>query len=170
MRTRLLMATGVFASLFGLTAVAQTTQPAAPNQSAPQTTQPIPAPSAPAGSAQPGIRTVDPASMTVTFYTVRPADMLAENLIDADVYNLQNEEVGEIEDLIIDEGKTIRAVVIGIGGFLGIGERRVAVDPGSLVINRGANGEIARVVINTTRENLKNAPEFKFEGNMRRTN
>ena len=156
MSTRLFAATAAAASLFGLAAIAQTTQP-------------TPVQPAPSATTQPGVRAVDPTTVAVTFYTVMPADMLAENLIDADVYNLQNEEVGEIEDLIIDAGKTVRAVVIGVGGFLGMGERRVAVDPGSLIINRGANGEIARVVINTSRDSLKNAPEFKFEGNMRRT-
>lgn len=167
MSIRLLVATGAVASLFGVAAVAQTPQPTTPTQPAPQSTQP--APTQPGTTAQPGVRAIDPATLKLTYYTVQPADMLAENLIDADVYNLQNEEVGEIDDLIIDDGKRVTGVILEIGGFLGLGERHVAVDPASLVINRGPNGSIARVVINTTKENLKNAPAFKFEGNMRRS-
>lgn len=131
-------------------------QPAAPNQQQPSS-PPV----------QPGIRAVDPATVRLTFYTVQPADMLASNLLDADVYNLQNEEIGEVEDIVVDQGRVIRAVIISVGGFLGLGERNVAADPGSLVLMREAGGEI-RVVANTTREDLQNAPEFKFEGNMSR--
>ncbi|WP_201863869.1 PRC-barrel domain-containing protein [Microvirga soli] len=131
-------------------------QPAAPNQQQPNSPP-----------AQPGIRAVDPTTVRLTFYTVQPADMLVSNLLDADVYNLQNEEIGEVEDIIVDQGRVIRAVIISVGGFLGLGERNVAADPGSLVLMREAGGDI-RVVANTTREDLQNAPEFKFEGNMSR--
>lgn len=87
--------------------------------------------------------------------------MLASKLLDAEVYNLQNEEIGEVEDIIIDQGRIVRAVVISVGGFLGIGERSVAADPASLVLMRNSGGEL-RIVANTTREDLKAAPEFKF--------
>src|SRR5690348_1716467 len=62
-----------------------------------QTTAPV---TSPAGSAQPGIRVVDPTTLRMTFYSVQPADMLASKLIGLDVHNLQNEEIGEIADLI----------------------------------------------------------------------
>jgi sporulation protein YlmC with PRC-barrel domain len=103
----------------------------------------------------------------MTFYTVGPADMLASRLMDLDVHNLQNEEIGEIDDLIIDEGKNIRGVIISIGGFLGIGERRVAIQPGSLIITREGTDDL-KAVVNTTKEELQNAQEFKFEGSLSR--
>lgn len=135
-----------------------------------QTSPPAPSspPQAPPAQSQPGgMRTVDAATAKLTFYAVQPTDMPLSNLYDLDVYNQQNENVGEIEDVIVDDGKTIKAVVLGVGGFLGIGERYVAVDPSSIVITR--QGDTMRAVINSTREELRNAPEFKFEGNMRRT-
>lgn len=156
-------------------------QPAAPATVAPSSTPPsattapssappaatTAAPATPAGPAgQPGIRTVDPTTVRMTFYTVGAADMLASNLMDMDVHNLQNEEIGEIEDLIVDEGKTIRGVVISVGGFLGIGERRVAVQPGSIVVTR--EGDDWKAVVNTTKDELQKAQEFKYEGNLRR--
>lgn len=142
-------------------------QTATPSPSPPAAQAPSNPPQANPQLAQPGIRTVDPTTVRLTFYTVQAADMLVSNLLDADVYNLQNEEIGEVEDVIVDEGRVIRAVIISVGGFLGLGERNVAADPGSLVLMREAGGEI-RVVANTTREDLQNAPEFKFEGNMSR--
>ncbi|ANW00875.1 PRC-barrel domain-containing protein [Bradyrhizobium icense] len=113
--------------------------------------------------ASPGIRSVDQAtaSLRMTFYAVQPADMRASKLIGTNVYNLTNENVGEVEDLIIDNGKTVKAVIISVGGFLGIGDRNIAVQPGSVVLSEKSDGS-ARVVINTTKEDLKNAPAFNF--------
>jgi hypothetical protein len=177
-------------ALFVTPVGAQTTAPAtgqpAPAQTAPAQTAPAPSASGTSGAAtsqsgasstssgtqptqaaQPGLREINPATLRLTFYTVQPADMLVSNLMGLDVHNLQNEEIGEIEDVIIDNGKMIRSVVIGVGGFLGLGERHVAVEPASVVITREAGGGL-KAVVNTTRDDLRNAPEFKFEGNMRR--
>ena len=52
-------------------------------------------------------------------------------------------------------------VVVSVGGFLGMGDRNVAVQPGSVVLNEQTDGS-ARMVINTTKEDLKNAPAFNF--------
>ena len=139
--------------------------PAQSPSGAGQVTQPPPA--QPGQTAQSGIRAVDAATLRMTFYTVRPADMLASNLIGLDVHNLKNEEIGEIEDLIVDEGKTVRGIVIGIGGFLGMGERHTAIEPGAIVITREREGAL-KAVVNTTREDLQKAPEFKFQGNVAR--
>jgi len=174
-----LLATCALLALVG-SAAAQGTQPATPpagatppsapakRPAAPATTAPTQPGSAPAGQeAQPGIRAVDPTTLRLTFYTVAPADMLASRLMDLDVHNLQNEEIGEIEDLIIDDGKNIRGIVLEVGGFLGIGERRVVVQPGSVLVTREADGDL-KAVVNSTKEDLRNAPEFRFEGNLAR--
>lgn len=155
MTLRLLVATGAIACLSGL-AIAQTQNPApaAPAQPAPSA-QPAP------GATPPGVRVVDPTTLKLTFYTAQPADFSANNVINSNVYNLQNEDIGEVEDLIIDDGKRLRALVISVGGFLGMGERHVAVDPASVVITREGSG--LRVIANTTREDLKNAPAFEFK-------
>lgn len=153
---RLLVAACAVAALTGV-AMAQTSPPAT---SSPQTNQP-------AQSQPGGMRTVETTTAKVTFYAVQPTDMPLSNLYDLDVYNQQNEDIGEIEDVIVDDGKRIKAIVLSVGGFLGIGERYVAVDPSSIVITR--QGDNMRAVVNSTREELRNAPEFKFEGNMRRT-
>jgi hypothetical protein len=43
------------------------------------------------------------------------------------VYNNNNEKVGDINDILMDKSGNIKAVVIGVGGFLGMGEHLVAV-------------------------------------------
>jgi sporulation protein YlmC with PRC-barrel domain len=111
--------------------------------------------------AQAGIRQVDAAALKMTFYAVHAADMRASKLIGSEVYNLNNEQIGEVEDLILDNGKNVKAVVVSVGGFLGIGDRNVAVQPGSVVLSEQNDGS-AKLVINTTRDDLKNAPAFNF--------
>lgn len=51
----------------------------------------------------------------------------ASKIAGLSVYNDKNESVGSINDLLMDKGGTIKAVVIGVGGFLGVGEHLVAV-------------------------------------------
>jgi sporulation protein YlmC with PRC-barrel domain len=54
-------------------------------------------------------------------------DWRASKIVGVNVYNNNNENVGSINDLLMDKSGTIKAVVIGVGGFLGMGEHLVAV-------------------------------------------
>jgi sporulation protein YlmC with PRC-barrel domain len=54
-------------------------------------------------------------------------DWRASKMVGLSVYNDKNESVGSINDLLTDKSGTIKAVVIGVGGFLGVGEHLVAV-------------------------------------------
>ncbi|WP_407176579.1 PRC-barrel domain-containing protein [Bradyrhizobium sp. STM 3562] len=51
----------------------------------------------------------------------------ASKVVGLSVYNDNNEKIGAINDLLMDKGGSIKAAVIGVGGFLGVGERLVAV-------------------------------------------
>jgi sporulation protein YlmC with PRC-barrel domain len=51
----------------------------------------------------------------------------ASKVVGLNVYNDNNESVGSINDMLMDKGGSIKAVVIGVGGFLGVGEHLVAV-------------------------------------------
>jgi len=51
----------------------------------------------------------------------------ASKLVGLNVYNDSNESLGSINDLLTEKGGNIKAVVIGVGGFLGVGEHLVAV-------------------------------------------
>jgi sporulation protein YlmC with PRC-barrel domain len=105
------------------------------------------------------IRSASPAaSVRMTFYTVRPADMRVSELLGATVHNLNNEEIGEVKDLMLDDGKAVRGVIISVGGFLGIGDRKIAVEPQSLVVMEQNDGTIS-VTLNTNKEELQKAPQ-----------
>jgi sporulation protein YlmC with PRC-barrel domain len=51
----------------------------------------------------------------------------SSKLIGVDVYNDANEKIGAIEDLIVDKSSRVENVILGVGGFLGMGEHYVAV-------------------------------------------
>lgn len=107
--------------------------------------------------AQPGARA---ASEKLDFYTPTQQDVRGSDVIGMRVYNANNEHIGEIDDVILANGKDLKAYVIGVGGFLGVGERSVAVEPGSVTIEKQADGT-ERALIHATKENLENAPELQ---------
>lgn len=110
-----------------------------------------------------GMRVANTATMAVRFVTVQSADVTASKLIGLNVYNNQNESLGEIEDLVIDNGKTITGVVVSVGGFLGMGESYVALDPATVVLNQ--KDGTWRAFVDTSEDSLKNAPKFKYTKN-----
>ena len=54
-------------------------------------------------------------------------DWRASKLVGVGVYNDNNESLGSISDLLMDKSGNIKAVVLGVGGFLGLGEHLVAI-------------------------------------------
>jgi len=117
----------------------------------------------PATAQQSGIQSAAPVgTMRLTFYEVQLADIRASKLMDADVFNVNNENIGEIEDIVIDNGKNIKALIVSVGGFLGIGDHNVAIDPRSVTVTEQANGEV-KIVVNTNKEDLKNAPKVTMD-------
>jgi sporulation protein YlmC with PRC-barrel domain len=102
----------------------------------PQTMQPAqPAPDAmaPADQAEtkPPItetKTADVAQSDATYLTEQASDQIAASTyIGQSVYNAGDESIGEINDLIMKKDGGVEAAVIGVGGFLGLGEKDVAV-------------------------------------------
>lgn len=100
-------------------------------------------------------------SGALQFITQQPAnEWLARVFLGALVQNTTGENVGDINDLIFDPSGRITTVVIGVGGFLGMGEKDVAVPYGSLTFKADKDG--ARViVVPATKEALLAAPTFK---------
>jgi hypothetical protein len=72
-----------------------------------------------------------PAPATRTETTAAPmattGQWRASKLIGVDVYNEQNEKLGDIDELLVDASGKVTGVVIGVGGFLGMGQRDIMV-------------------------------------------
>ncbi len=75
-----------------------------------------------------------PAATTATTSAPRvySNEWRASKLIGLNVYNDKNEKLGDINELLLDKSGKVEGVVIGVGGFLGMGEHDIKVDMGKL--------------------------------------
>jgi hypothetical protein len=96
-----------------------------------------------------------------SFVTVQPAGQwLASQFMGQAVTNDAGENIGNITDLLFDKSGSVANVVIGVGGFLGIGEKNVALPYRALSVTADSDGK--RVIkLATSKEQLKAAPDFK---------
>ena len=106
-------------------------------------------------------KTVGAAPAEAKFSTVSKDEMFSSKLKGLNVYNQKDESVGEITDLAI-KGNQVEALILSVGGFLGMGEHYVAVSPASVNVKRDTKNDKWVATMNTTKEALKAAPEFKY--------
>ena len=83
----------------------------------------------------------------------------ASKLMGQSVYSPEGEAVGQISDLLLSEDNRLVGVVIGIGGFLGIGEKPIAVEVERLSRASTQDGG-EQLILDYTRAELERAPEF----------
>lgn len=81
--------------------------------------------------------------------------------IGTNVRNQNNEIVGKVEDVYIDDRGAIKTVVVSVGGFLGMGAKDVAVRWSD--IGRSRDGKSLVLITNWTKDSLKAMPEYKYE-------
>ena len=91
--------------------------------------------------------------------------VLGSTLLDATAVSPEGETIGDVTDMVVSNDGQITGVVIGVGGFLGIGEREVAVSFDQIEIREGEAGDIT-FVLSATREQLEAAPEFRTRADM----
>ena len=82
----------------------------------------------------------------------------AKDFMRSRVYNMAGERVGDVNDILVDDGR-VAAIVIGVGGFLGIGEKEVSLKPDQVKRMVHSDGE-TYFTVNTTKEQLQAAPEY----------
>ncbi|MGO4286488.1 PRC-barrel domain-containing protein [Bosea sp. TAB14] len=97
------------------------------------------------------------------YVKARPTDVLSSNLIDLNVQNSAKEKIGEIKDIVMSNGQ-IAGYIVSAGGFLGMGEHYVIVSPAAVKVNYSENDKKWSATMETTKDALKAAPEFKYEG------
>jgi len=85
----------------------------------------------------------------------------ANTYIGQTVYNSADESIGKISDLIMEKDGGITAAVVGVGGFLGIGEKSVAVPFQTISITQTPDSDDVKLTTSETAESLQAAPEFK---------
>ncbi len=85
--------------------------------------------------------------------------MLASQFMGQTVYSTANESVGEINDLVLNKELDTVTAIIGVGGFLGIGEKDVAIPVDQLNAAKDENNNV-RLTISASKEQLEAAPAF----------
>jgi sporulation protein YlmC with PRC-barrel domain len=96
------------------------------------------------------------------FLTTDSNAALASSIIGEEVYTssaVDADSVGEINDLLVGNDGEIDAAIVGVGGFLGLGEKNVAVSYRDLQLTTGQDGTY-HVVLETSKEELDAAPAF----------
>jgi len=86
----------------------------------------------------------------------------AKELLNKSVKNAANETIGDINDLQLDSSGKVIAVIVGVGGFLGLGEKNVGLPYDQLSFTRDGEGSLV-ITANVTKESLQSAPAWKHE-------
>jgi hypothetical protein len=167
---KLLLTAAAVAALASATAMAQNVAPKAP---ANDTTKTDAGPNTPSTGSNPnGMNPPANAARAAqdvpkngpNFINIDDSHMLSSNVVGLDVFNDQNNHIGQIHDVAIDSSQKVAAYILSVGGFLGVGTHYVAVDPASVNVKYDRSNKTWRATMNATKEQLKAAPEFKYGG------
>lgn len=110
-------------------------------------------------------RAASPSTTTTTSGpTGTAAAVDAKKLIGEDVRNTAGDRVGEVNTVILDKSGQVKSVIVGVGGFLGVGEREVAMRWQDLKM--APSGDY--IIANVTKEQVQALPEYKFTDPSRR--
>ncbi|MBR0799817.1 PRC-barrel domain-containing protein [Bradyrhizobium jicamae] len=97
-----------------------------------------------------------------TTMTAVPAESwTVTNYYKQNVYDPKESKIGSIDDVLVDKSGKVTGLVIGVGGFLGAGEKDVIV-PFTAVKAEKKNDKWY-LTLNETKDDLKNAPGFKYD-------
>jgi sporulation protein YlmC with PRC-barrel domain len=78
------------------------------------------------------------------------------------VYDPKDTKIGEIMDVLVDKSGRVTALIVGVGGFLGAGEKDVSVPFNAINVSNKNNNKWS-LVMNTTKDQLKSAPGFTYD-------
>jgi sporulation protein YlmC with PRC-barrel domain len=102
-------------------------------------------------AAVPMMRSVPSDTLTVTDWYKQP------------VYDRSNNKLGSVDDVLVNRAGRIDALIIGVGGFLGAGQKDIAV-PFDAVRPSTKNGKL-NLTLDATKDELKSAPGLKYDKN-----
>jgi len=130
--------------------------PPPPSSSATPPTSATPAPGSSAGSAS--------MNKDAFLQDQSSSDWRASKLIGANVYGPDNAKIGDVSEVLLDSSGSTHGIVIGVGGFLGVGQKDVAVPFSALTVTPTAAGDrIEKVTVKYTKADLDSAPAFKYK-------
>lgn len=112
------------------------------------------------GAASPASAVQDGSALTTTV----PAGALTiSTYYNVDVYDQQDNKIGDVNDILLDKDGKVQAVIVGVGGFIGVGEKDVAVPFTALkVADKNGNRYL---VMNASKEALESAQGYSYDRN-----
>jgi sporulation protein YlmC with PRC-barrel domain len=93
--------------------------------------------------------------------TVPSSSLTVTDWYKQDVYDPSNTKIGQIMDVLVGQDGQVSALIVGVGGFLGAGEKDVAVTFNTVKATMKDNK--VYLTMNTTKDALKSAPGFKYD-------
>lgn len=92
----------------------------------------------------------------------------SDSLVGREVMNRRNDEsIGEVSDLVLDQNGQVVAVIVSVGGVLGLGEHDVAIAWDR--IERSVNGDEVTLSVDLTEESLEDAPKYTNTGSQKKS-
>lgn len=149
-----ILATTAVSALMVTGAFAQTTTTPSP------TTPPAAAPAAP--------RSADNAAVSSNpkFIAAQKSDqMVFSKFKGTDVLGPDNAHIGDVTDFLFDKEGRVHAFIVGVGGFLGIGEKNVAIEPTAFQMVAAENStdpSDMKLKVSWTKDQLNSAPSFEY--------
>ena len=95
------------------------------------------------------------------YASVDYATMTAEELTGVRIYDTSEDWIGEIDNIIVTADGSVEGAVIGVGGFLGIGEKDVLIDFSRLTLMKEIDGDALRGYVDATKETLEALPAYE---------
>jgi sporulation protein YlmC with PRC-barrel domain len=100
-------------------------------------------------------------SAAATITAQKPDEWLATRLRGTSVLGSDGIKIGSVDDILLDRNGSIKALVIGVGGFLGIGAKDVAVPFKQFQVVPGTDGKADVLTLSMTKDQLADAQDFK---------
>lgn len=108
-----------------------------------------------------------PAASAPQFIEIKADALLSSRLVGLRVQNANEEALGTVEDLALEGGQLV-GVVLSIAGASDAGQRYIAVDPSSISIRYTEADGTWKATLNARIDQLRAAPEFRYEGKWKR--
>ena len=158
MLKKLMITTAIGGLMIGLAFAADDVKSPSPAPAAKSTemTQP--------SSSSSAINTSSPSASSAKFVNAqRPDQYLASKFKGTDVIGSDDKKIGDVSDILFDKGGKIEAYVVGVGGFLGIGSKDVALAPTAFQVVPGdkSKNESDKLRLSMTKDQLKEAANFE---------
>src|SRR5450756_801353 len=135
-------------ALSGLMFSAALAQAPSPPSATDQTKQPSMSQSAPASSLN------APAPATAP-------NFVASKFKGTDVLGADNQKIGDVSDILFDKSGKVDAIIVSVGGFLGLGSKHVAIAPSAFDVVKGQNDTSDKLKISATKDQLEQAQNFE---------